>query len=152
MIWRLANNQVLLNVARFVLAGIFILSAIGKLVEPREEFIALVKSFAVIPDGLAVVYATLLPWVELLTGVMLVLGFYVRWAAVLSLLMLLSFVIAIIFVLIRDGNLDDCGCFGIFSIQELPEALIARDGFFMVLSALLLFGATPKFSIDKKFN
>ncbi|MFH0952490.1 MAG: MauE/DoxX family redox-associated membrane protein [Patescibacteria group bacterium] len=146
----LMNNRVIALIARFLLAGIFIASGLTKLMEPREEFIALVKSFAVLPEPAAVVYATLLPWVELVTGALLLFGLFVRQSAVVVNLMLFSFVIAIAVVFLRDGSLTNCGCFGSFSNQDSAAVLIARDGIFMLLATLLMYGKVRPFSMDKR--
>jgi uncharacterized membrane protein YphA (DoxX/SURF4 family) len=148
----LFESRLLALFSRAVLGLLFLASGVGKLLEPREEFIALVQSYAVIPDGLAVVYATMLPWVELIVAVLLIVGLYTRWAAVIGNLMLFSFIMAVSIVLIRDGNLDNCGCFGAFAIQEAPEAVLARDAMFFLLGVILLYGRVQPFSLDKKLS
>lgn len=58
------------------------------------QFMAEVKSFGLLPDRLAELYAVLLPWLEIFAGILLVLGLWTTLAAILTSLMLLSFVIA----------------------------------------------------------
>ena len=81
---------------RIGIGGVFIAGGIGKLLEPREEFLGLVRAFEILPNGFDVVYATLLPWVELIAGVFILLGLFRRYAAGIVLLMLLSFFIALL--------------------------------------------------------
>lgn len=145
------SSRVLTLIARFGLAALFLLSGIGKLLEPREEFIALVQSFHVIPDPLAVAYGTLLPWVEVIVAILLLIGLYIKIAATFAGLMLLSFIIAISVVFIRDGSLANCGCFGVFAIKEPPETLLARDGLFLLLVAQLLFTRVKPASLDQRW-
>lgn len=148
----LQSSRTLTLVARFVLALIFLASGIGKLMQPREDFIALVQSFHVIADPIAVVYGTLLPWVEVVTGALLLLGLYMRTAATIAGLMLFSFVIAISVVFIRDGSLANCGCFGALAITEGADAILARDGLFFLLVAQLLFTRVQPFSLDQRLS
>ena len=78
---------------RLLPGGVFLLSSVSKLPH-HTEFEAVVKDYDLLPDALAAAYANALPWVELLVGVYLVLGMLVRPAAVLAVLMGLSFLVA----------------------------------------------------------
>lgn len=145
------SSKTLTLISRFVLGALFLASGIGKLLEPRQEFIALVQSFGVLPDALAAIYGTLLPWVELVVAVLLLIGLYTRLAAAVAGLMLLSFIIAISVVFVRDGSLANCGCFGAFAIKESPETLLARDGLFMLLVAQLLYSRVRPLALDQRW-
>ncbi len=78
------NNRWLLLAFRLVLATIFLAAGISKLFHPAE-FVSLVVSYHLLPVWLAQVYGYLLPCVELITGILLVLGLFPRWAAAISL-------------------------------------------------------------------
>jgi len=55
-------------------------------------------------------FALVLPWVELLAGVMLILGLRARAAALLALCMMLSFILALLWALHLGLDMA-CGCF-----------------------------------------
>ncbi|MBN2238636.1 MAG: DoxX family membrane protein, partial [Dehalococcoidales bacterium] len=122
---------------RLLLGGIFILAGIGKL--PHEQtFIALVTGYGILPDGLATIYASFLPWAEIIIGIMLVTGIATRLFSGISLMVISSFMIANIHALIFGTAADLCGCFGdimpLTHVQSLT-ANIAMTG----ISLYLLF-------------
>ena len=99
-----------LLVLKIVLGVVFVIAGIGKLTA-NAEFVSEVTGYGLLSPGLARVYASVLPWVELVTGLSLVAGLFTVPALVLSVLMALSFLIANIFVL-AHGNTALCNCFG----------------------------------------
>lgn len=74
--------------AYFVLAGLEWFGAIG-------EFIVEVQKYNILPHDLAMLYAVMLPWVEVATGALLLIGFWTTLASILTSLMLISFIIAV---------------------------------------------------------
>ena len=72
----------------------FIMAGWGKL-SYMQTFTEKVKAAGVMPDHLAVLYASLLPYVELVTGTFLIIGIWTTLAAILASLMLLSFILAL---------------------------------------------------------
>ncbi|MFA6511617.1 MAG: MauE/DoxX family redox-associated membrane protein [Patescibacteria group bacterium] len=135
---------------RLAIGGVFIFSAVGKLLEPREEVLGAVRAFNLLPNPLDVWYATLLPWVELLAGMMMVLGLYRRYAAVALLLLLLSFFIAIEHARGSDDILAACGCFGIFRIDETLEEILARDVILFLIAAWTLVSPKDRFALSDR--
>ena len=75
--------------------GLYFLAAGFAKLDNIPGFIKEVQSAHVLPDHLATLYAILLPYGEMATGLLLILGIWTTLAAVLSSLMLLSFIIAI---------------------------------------------------------
>lgn len=124
---------------RIIVGIIFIASGFLKLMQPWQEFYAVAKLYGVLPDMLLEPFVRVLPWVEVLSGFFFILGWYCRWSGVIILFMLLSFIIAIIFVIVRGVHLDDCGCFGgtfLAILGTTPWQVLVRD---ILLSAAVLF-------------
>ena len=78
---------------RLTLGGYFFLIGRHTLTD-MEAFIANVKSMHVLPEQLSTLYAVLLPYVEVVVGVLLLVGLWTTLAGILSALMLCSFIIA----------------------------------------------------------
>lgn len=78
---------------RISLGFYFVLAGFAKL-DNIPGFIKEVQSFHILPNHLATLYGILLPYGEMMTGLLLIIGIWTTLAAVLSSLMLLSFVIA----------------------------------------------------------
>ena len=76
---------------RMTLGVYFVLAGFSKL-DNIPGFIQEVKSFHVLPDHAATLYGILLPYAEMATGALLVIGIWTTLAALLASLMLVSFV------------------------------------------------------------
>jgi uncharacterized membrane protein YphA (DoxX/SURF4 family) len=78
---------------RLALGAYFIMAGLGKL-EVLAAFIEQVKSFGILPPNIAALYATLLPYVEVAIGGMMILGLWTTLTGLLSGFLLLTFVFA----------------------------------------------------------
>jgi len=118
--------------ARFILGGVFIYASLDKIAFPRE-FANIVIKYRILPEKLAIYFAFLLPWVELILGIFLVIGLYVR-ESVLALASLLLVFMAAMIIGSLNGTLNSCGCFSIKPSN--PESLFLM----LTRDILLLFG------------
>ena len=94
---------------QLALGAIFVAAALPKLADP-PSFAHMIYNYRILPGGLINITALTLPWVEILTGAALLLGIWKRPARWLIVAMLVVFMIAIAFNLVRN-NAIDCGCF-----------------------------------------
>ena len=95
--------------ARLVLAGVFLVAATPKLLDPAA-FAASIANFRVFPDALVNAIATVVPALELV-GALALLTPWRRGGALLLGGMLLAFTALLAVSLARGLDLD-CGCFG----------------------------------------
>ncbi len=130
----------LVAVARLVLAGVFVVSAIAKL-RDRSGAREAVVAFGV-PTALVGAVAAGLPVAELAAAVLLVLPDpAATTGSVLALVLLAGFTAAIVTNLVR-GNRFACHCFGSMSdTAEIGWGTVARNGAFLVLALISLVGA-----------
>jgi uncharacterized membrane protein YphA (DoxX/SURF4 family) len=96
--------------ARLVLGGVLLAAGGLKVLKPTESANA-VAAYKILPTNVAHLVGYGLPWLEVALALLLIVGFMVRPAAVLSGLIMVVFAIAIASVWAR-GMLIDCGCFG----------------------------------------
>lgn len=94
---------------QIALGAIFVAAALPKIADP-PSFAHMIYNYRILPAGLINISALVMPWVELLAGLCLILGVWVRPARWLIGAMLVVFMIAISINLFR-GNAIDCGCF-----------------------------------------
>jgi uncharacterized membrane protein YphA (DoxX/SURF4 family) len=97
-------------VARLVLGAVLLYAGAVKIGSPLTAERA-VQAYEVLPMGMAGVIGLALPFVEVVLGLLLVLGLFTRPVAVVSTLLMLAFVIGIAQAWAR-GLTIDCGCFG----------------------------------------
>jgi uncharacterized membrane protein YphA (DoxX/SURF4 family) len=137
-------NKYLVFVLRIGLAAIFILAGLSKTTAPIAEFIGMAKQWNILPDPWVTIYAVTLPWVELIAGLLLLVGLWPRFNASLIALMLLSFLIAISINLARGVSIENCGCFGSWlNLGESFGELLWRDAILFLASIWLIFAPKP---------
>ena len=79
---------------RLTLGSYFIAAGMLKLDQPPGAFVEEIRKFGILKEPLVTLYGTLLPYLEICSGALLILGFFTTLAALTSSLLLLSFVIA----------------------------------------------------------
>jgi uncharacterized membrane protein len=126
----------LLFFLRAGLGGLLLVSAVTKFHYP-ELFIDAVVSYDLLPESLARVYGTVLPWVELFLGCSLILGTFNTLAAGITAAMTVSFIIANIYSLFHPGA-HACGCLGHLVNLSHPVALTI-DFVMLAAAALILY-------------
>jgi Methylamine utilisation protein MauE len=115
---------------QIALGAIFIAAALPKISDP-PSFAHMIYNYRLLPGNLINISALAMPWVELLAGLALVLGVWVRPARWLIAAMLVTFIIAISINLLRD-NAIDCGCFDVSAANLTHEERI-RDMWLVIL-------------------
>jgi uncharacterized membrane protein YphA (DoxX/SURF4 family) len=118
--------------ARLVLAAVFLMAAVAKITAP-EEFANRVFVHSTLPHFLGELVVAVLPWLELICGLCLALGYAVREAAVLVAGMLLAF---LLYTLFAPAD-QDCGCL----IFSTPQPI--SRGWHLFGDALLLLCCIP---------
>jgi len=108
--FNLRFQPVITLVVRLVLGGVLLAAGGLKVFKPTESANA-VAAYKLMPTELAHLIGYALPWLEVAIALLLIFGFMVRPAAVLSGVIMVVFIGAIASVWAR-GMLIDCGCFG----------------------------------------
>ena len=126
-------------ICRFFLGGIFIYASIDKIVHPHE-FARIIHNYQILPDFLVYIVAATMPFIELITGLFLIAGLYKETSAIVLSSMLMVFIIAISFNLIRGINFD-CGCFTTVAKEggSDPVGLLIRDILMLIPAAIIIF-------------
>jgi len=106
---RIIDNDFLTLLVRLTVGVTFIYASYYKVVEPAL-FAKSVWYYHMLPGSLINLTALILPWVELLVGLVLIFGVCYRGAVFLANLMTIIFILALI-VSIARGISIDCGCF-----------------------------------------
>jgi len=99
----------LLMVSRIVLGGLFIYSAVDKIIDPLA-FATIIHHYRIAPPGLINYIAVVIPWIEFMAGVFLIFGFRLKASALTINLMLVFFTVVLAITAFRGINVS-CGCF-----------------------------------------
>lgn len=98
------------TVARLILGGVLIAAGALKIGNPSDSVVA-VKAYQLLPESIAEMGGYVLPILEIVVGVLLVVGLLTRAAAVIAGLLMFAFVFGIAWAW-AHGLRIDCGCFG----------------------------------------
>ena len=148
----IGNNRMVpigLVTLRLVVGGIFIWAGLAKMPE-LELFEQVVRSYDFVPEPLAVPFALALPWIEVSTGLCLVVGLWIRYSAMIVVLLMLSFMGALAWGLYHGADVP-CGCFGFdddFRNVSIVEALV-RNTFILVAASSLVFARQVPLSMKE---
>jgi putative oxidoreductase len=115
---------------QIALGAIFVAAALPKISDP-PSFAHMIYNYRVLPGGLINISALVMPWVELLAGIALILGVWVKPARWIIALLLVTFMTAITINLAR-GNAIDCGCFDVSAANKTHEERI-HDMWFVLI-------------------
>lgn len=136
--------------ARFFLGLVFTYAGFIKLTEPIENFRGAVAMYAIIPYSLIPLIAAVMPWIEIIFGVFLMVGYLPRLSALVVSLLSLSFIVLILASgALWDPTAKDCGCFGQNGLIRLsvPQVFVL-DCIDFVLGLLLFLVKEFPWSVD----
>jgi uncharacterized membrane protein YphA (DoxX/SURF4 family) len=128
------------TVARLGLAAVFLVSGVLKAIDPDATYVA-VRAYDLLPKlGVALV-AGVLPWLEIVIGLLLLAGIATRAVAVVSAVLLLGFMAGVAQAQARGLSID-CGCFGgggaVDPGQTTYGRELLRDAGFLLLAGWLV--------------
>lgn len=112
-------------VLRVVLGGIFVYAAWAKLRLPWQLFAMSIDSYQLLPTSMVELLARTLPWFELVLGLVLIAGWWLRVSSALVSALLLVFFSLIVRAAIKGQEIS-CGCFG--PGETISWKTMLRDG------------------------
>jgi putative oxidoreductase len=121
-------------VLRVALGLIFIYAGWVKLQDPWQLFAAGVASYELLPMWAVTFVARTLPWFEILLGVVLISGFFMRISTT-TVAVLLGVFFSLIVRAYLQGKEINCGCFG--GNEPISPLTMLRDGS-MLAGAIVL--------------
>ncbi len=116
-------------VAELAIGAVFVVAGASKVARSREWPAQAADLGA--PGWLA----PLVPWWEMALGALLVVGLLSPWAALLAIVTLVSFTVAIV-VQLRRGRHPRCACFGAWSAAPLGARHVWRNAAFIAVAVL----------------
>jgi hypothetical protein len=142
-------KKILIIIIRVIIGAVFCFSAYTKL-HPVEPFEMMFVEMGFSNWELAPFIARLFISVEFLLGVLMIFSLIPKITTRLILFVLLFFTGYLIYILIREGNSDNCGCFGLM-IKMNPVESILKNIVLIGLTIVLLFNKTS-LALKWKYN
>ncbi|TQF07676.1 DoxX family membrane protein [Kitasatospora acidiphila] len=138
------------TVVRLALAVVWAWAGLAKISDPAVAAQA-VRAYRILPEGLVKPVGYGLPFLELALALLLLVGLGVRIVAVISVVLLLTFIAGISSAWARGISID-CGCFGgggaVAKSQTQYGQEILRDCGFLLLALWLVYRPRSKASVD----
>jgi uncharacterized membrane protein YphA (DoxX/SURF4 family) len=140
-------------ILRIIIGSIFLVSGLGKLLSPYQNFLYVVQAYQLLPSWGEVLTAQVFPWIELLVGFLVLTGLWTSWGLRGALILFGVFVVVLGQALIRGLQLESCGCFGSW-VHLKPQTVIIMDSASLLLTCALLckISQAKKFSLDAFFD
>ena len=139
---------------RLILGGVLLVAGALKVSDPYSSATS-VRAYQILPVDLANFLGFVLPFAEVVIGIFLIVGIWVRLNAIAGGALMMMFIIAIGQAWIRGISLD-CGCFGkggLLETDELPvwnyTIEIARDIVLAVFAFYIYRFPKGKLGLDK---
>lgn len=143
------SNKYFLLIARVILGFVFIYAGAEKISNP-ESFANSISAYKLLPIWMINFLAITLPWIELVSGLLLVFGVQVKENSFIILVLLIVINVAITISLFRGLNIE-CGCFG--NGTQIGIVKLAENILLIILSLILIIYNSSFFiigSTDKK--
>jgi putative oxidoreductase len=130
------THPVLGLLLRVYIGGVFVYASMYKINYPGE-FAETIASYQLVPYWAVNLMALVMPWAELIGGILMILGVRTKSAAAVIAGMLVMFSLAILITLIRDIPIG-CGCFT--SVEEpLGWSTLWRDLLWLAMTLQVYF-------------
>lgn len=147
MLKRFLSNEFNILTARIFLGSLLLIASIDKIADPAA-FAKSIEDYRLLAGPAVMVFATVIPWVELLCGLSMVLGAVIPGSALLMGSLLGVFTLAVFSALLRGLDIS-CGCF-----SQDPTAArigwlkIGENIVLILISAFLYFAPSIPFSLE----
>lgn len=142
--WSLVQPWISLLV-RLSMGVIMIAAAVPKMLDV-DESVRAVRAYRLLPEAVVPFVGTALPYFELVFGLVLIVGVFVRWSAILWLALMAAFIFGVAWAWAKGYSID-CGCFGgggdiAEGTTDYPGHMLERAGFVALGVFLLVFPRT----------
>jgi uncharacterized membrane protein YphA (DoxX/SURF4 family) len=137
------SHPATLAACQVFIGALFIISSVTKIPD-TAKFADSIANYKIVPDSLVMPLATIVPWIQMAAGVMIVLDVFAQSSAFILCGLLAVYIIAITQAWIRGIDIE-CGCFDLLTQFGLEERVgleaVIRDLVFMLFPLnVLIFG------------
>jgi uncharacterized membrane protein YphA (DoxX/SURF4 family) len=132
------SNTYLQITLRVIVGGVFVYSSIGKLFSP-EEFAKIIYYYDFLPLFLVNVFAITFPYLQFVTGVLLIFGVFKKGNSAILISLLVVFLLALIQAYARGLDIN-CGCFSLdteASKNNILERIV--EDVILLIPAVIIF-------------
>jgi uncharacterized membrane protein YphA (DoxX/SURF4 family) len=139
---QILSNKYIQLALRFAIGAIFIYASVNKLFSP-QDFAKFILRYEMLPVFTVNLMAIILPYVEFVTGILLITGIYKKGASMMAIVSLFVFLIALVSASARSLDIS-CGCFSLEESSSKGDInmRIIQD-VFLLIGAYILYKFSP---------
>lgn len=141
----------LILLMRIFVGAVFMYSGWEKLMAPVENFMAVIDQYRFLPLEVARPTALVVPWLELVLGTFLVVGFMTRVSATGVMVFLGVFIVLLGRSILLELPIADCGCFG-SGISLAPHQALMLDTALLLCTVLVFTQPPSRLSLDRRLT
>lgn len=119
------TNTYVLWITKVFIGLIFVLSGIEKIADPAG-FSDAIANYKLIPNFVINFFAISIPWIELVSGILLIFNQYIKENAFIYISLMSIFTIMVLIAVLRGLDID-CGCFGTQNVQAVGITKIIEN-------------------------
>jgi len=140
------SNKYFLIAIRVIVGGIFVYASLDKLLN-QEMFSKAIYNYKFLPGMFINIMAITIPYLELVAGLFLIFGIFIRGSSLIIIILLVLFIIALGQAYVRGLDID-CACFELK--KELENANQKSDILQRIIEDILLLAASIIIFIKSK--
>jgi len=142
------SNKYFLILLRLIVGGFFVFASLDKLMN-QEAFARAIYNYKFLPDIFINIFAIIIPYIELIGGLLLIAGIFKRGSSFLISFMLVIFIIALSQAYAKGLDIN-CGCFSLETVGQKDDILLRIVEDILLLIASIIIYIKSKIIINKE--
>jgi len=130
-------SHYLLKAAYYFIAIVLIASGVLKIIDAGSLIAALTSAFPFVNENIRIIISSLIPFIEVLTGILLLLEIKKKEAMLAAVILFGAFTLFAVYGFIF-GIEGDCGCFGNAVESSFGWGMIVRNSLFFIIAIINL--------------
>jgi uncharacterized membrane protein YphA (DoxX/SURF4 family) len=143
-------NEKIIFIFRVILGFVFVYASIHKIVDP-ESFAKSIENYRILPFFSVNVVAIIVPWVELIVGLFLIFGIFIKASSYIAVLLMGFFSILVLVTIIRGIDIT-CGCFSSSISTPIGWQKFIENIILFMFSLLVYCSKDAYLSVEKYFR
>lgn len=144
---KIFTNKYSLLILRMVVGFVFLYAGTKKIDNPML-FADSIGNYQLFPELSINLLALFIPWLEVVCGLLLIFGIFVRENAAILSILLFFFTILILITIFRGLEID-CGCFSSSNENQIGIKKIVENVVLLAFSIYLFVYNTDSFKLDR---
>lgn len=132
---KILDNPILILILRTFIGILFIFYGVAKIADPAQ-FANEIGNYGMTPDFITQLMALIIPWAEMIIGVLLLFGIYQRENGLLATGLMILFTFAVIFAFASGLDIS-CGCSGSNASQKVGWLKIFENIGIIILTTII---------------